>query len=123
MNKREFNEIISKFEPDEGLKEKIERRILTMERTEKKSKRSARKTLIISLCAAAAVLAAGVPVMAEHIPAVKSAVEFFMGNFSKEPLAHNNAVPELAESVNAAAEDSESGVSFGVQNVYFDGNG
>lgn len=122
MDKREFNEIISSFEPDGAMKERIERRVLNMENISIKPKKSLKKTVIISVCAAAAAIAISVPVMAEHIPAVRSAIEFLMGSYSKEPIKHNDAVPELADSVNAAAEDTEKGVVFNVQDVYFDGN-
>jgi len=122
MNKREFTDIISRFEPDEAMKERIERRVLSMENINRKPKKSIRKTVIISVCAAAAAIAVSMPVMAEHIPAVRSAIEFLMGGFSKEPIEHNDAVAELAESVNVSEADTESGVSFNVQDVYYDGN-
>ncbi len=121
MNKREFTDIISRFEPDEAMKKRIERRVLSMENINRKPKRSIKKTVVISVCAAAAAIAVSLPVMAEHIPAVRSAIEFLMGSFSKEPIEHNDAVPELAESVNVSAADTESGVAFNVQDVYYDG--
>ncbi|MDE7288470.1 MAG: DUF4179 domain-containing protein, partial [Oscillospiraceae bacterium] len=121
MDKREFTDIISRFEPDEAMKERIERRVLNMENIYRKPKKSIKKTVIISLCAAAAAIAISVPVMAEHIPAVRSAIEFLMGSFSKEPIEHNDAVAELAESINISAEDTENDIIFNVQDVYFDG--
>lgn len=121
MDKREFNDIISRFEPDDAMKERIERRVLNMENTYRKPKRSVKKTVIISVCAAAAAIAISVPVMAEHIPAVRSAIEFLTVRFSKEPIEHNDAVAELAESVYVYAEDTENEVIFNVQDVYFDG--
>lgn len=122
MDKREFTDIISKFEPDGDMKERIERRILNMENTYKKPQKSIKKTAIISVCAAAAAIAISVPVMAEHIPAVRNAIEFLMSSFSKDPIEHNDAVTELADRVNSASEDTEKGVVFNVQDVYFDGN-
>ena len=121
MDRREFTDIISRFEPDDAMKERIERRILNMENTYLKPKKSIKKTVIISLCAAAAAIAISIPVMAEHIPAVRSAIEFLMGSFSKEPIEHNDAVAELAESINVSAEDTENNIIFNVQDVYFDG--
>ncbi len=121
MNKREFTDIISRFEPDEAMKERIERRVLSMENISRKPKKSIKKTVVISVCAAAAAIAVSLPVMAEHIPAVRSAIEFLMGSFSKEPIEHNDAVAELAESVNVSAADTEKGVAFNVQDVYYDG--
>ena len=121
MDKREFTDIISRFEPDDAMKERIERRILNMENIYLKPKKSIKKTVIISLCAAAAAIAISIPVMAEHIPAVRSAIEFLMGSFSKEPIEHNDAVAELAESINVSAEDTENNIIFNVQDVYFDG--
>ncbi len=121
MNKREFTDIISRFEPDDAMKGKIERRVLSMENINRKPKRAIKKTVVISVCAAAAAIAVSLPVMAEHIPAVRSAIEFLMGSFSKEPIEHNDAVPELAESVNISAADTEKGVAFNVQDVYYDG--
>ena len=59
--------------------------------------------------------------MAEHIPAVKNAMDFLFGRYSKEPIEHNDAVPELAQNINATAKDTESGVLFNVQDVYYDG--
>lgn len=123
MDKREFTDIISKFEPDGDMKERLERRILNTESIDRKPKRSIRKTVIISLCAAAAAIAVlSVPVMAERIPAVRSAIEFLISSFSKDPIEHNDAVPKLADSVNSVAEDTEKDVVFNVQDVYFDGN-
>lgn len=121
MDKREFTDIISRFEPDDAMKERIERRILNMENTDRKPQSSIRKTVIISVCAAAAAIAISIPVMAEHIPAVRSAIEFLMSSFSKEPIERNDAVAEFAESVNVSAEDTEKGIIFNVQDVYFDG--
>lgn len=121
MDKREFTDIISSFEPDDDMKERIEKKVLNAKVTCLKPKRSVRKTIIVSLCAAAAAIAVSLPVMAEHIPAVRSAIEFLMGNFSKDPIEHNDAVPELADSINVSAADSESDVIFNVQDVYFDG--
>lgn len=121
MDKREFTDIISRFEPDDAMKERIERRVLNMENTDRKPRSSIRKTVIISVCAAAAAIAISVPVMAEHIPAVRSAIEFLMGSFSKEPVEHNDAVAELAEKINVSAEDTENDIVFNVQDVYFDG--
>lgn len=121
MDKREFTDIISSFEPDCAMKERIERRVLNAESTYRKPKRSVRKTVIASLCAAAAAIAVSLPVMAEHIPAVRSAIEFFMGSFSKVPIKHNDAVPEIADSINVSAADTESDVIFNVQDIYFDG--
>ncbi len=121
MNKREFNDIISSFEPDNAMKERIERRVLNTENIGRKKKKSIKKTAVISICAAAAAIAVSMPVMAENIPAVKSAIEFLTEKFSKDPIEHNDAVSELAESVNVSAADSENGVSFNVQDVYYDG--
>lgn len=121
MNKREFTNIISRFEPDNAMKERIERKVLNMEVTERKHKKSIKKTVVISICAAAITIAASIPVMAEHIPAVRNAIDFLLGSYSKEPIEHNDAVPELAESVNVSATDTESGVTFNVQDVYYDG--
>lgn len=121
MNKREFTNIISRFEPDNAMKERIERKVLNMEVTERKPKKSIKKTVAISILAAAITLAASVPVMAEHIPAVKNAMDFLFGSYSKEPIEHNDAVPELAQNINATAKDTESGVLFNVQDVYYDG--
>ncbi len=121
MNKREFTDIISRFEPDEAMKERTERRILCMKNINRKPKRSIKKTVIISVCAAVAAIAVSLPVMAEHIPAVRSAIEFLMGSFSKEPIEHNDAVLKLAESVNVSATDTEKDVAFNVQDVYYDG--
>lgn len=121
MDRREFIDIISRFEPDEAMKERIERRVLNMESTDRKPKKSIKKTVIISVCAAAAAIAISVPAMAEHIPVVRSAIEFLMGSFSKEPIEHNDAVAELAESINVSAEDTENDIVFNVQDVYFDG--
>lgn len=122
MNKREFTDIISRFEPDEAMKKRIEGRVLSMESINRKPKRSVKKTVIISVCAAAAAIAVSIPVMAEHIPAVRSAIEFLTNSFSKDPIEHNDAVAELAESVNVSAADTENGVAFNVQDVYYDGN-
>lgn len=122
MNKREFTDIISRFEPDEAMKKRIEGRILSMESIDRKPKKSIKKTVIISVCAAAAAIAVSMPVMAEHIPAVRSAIEFLTVKFSKDPIEHNDAVAELAESVNVSAADTENGVAFNVQDVYYDGN-
>lgn len=121
MNKREFNDIISSFEPDDAMKERIERRIFNTENIGRKQKKNIKKTAVISICAAAAAIAVSMPVMAENIPAVKSAIEFLTVKFSKEPIEHNDAVSELAENVNILAEDTENGVLFNVQDVYYDG--
>lgn len=121
MNKREFTNIISRFEPDNAMKERIERKVLNMEVTERKPKKSIKKTVVISICAAAITIAASVPIMAEHIPAVRNAMEFLMGSYSKEPIEHNDAVPKLAQSVNVSAKDAENSVAFNVQDVYYDG--
>lgn len=122
MDKREFIEIISGFEPDDTMKERIKRSVLNMENINRKSKKSIRKTVIISACAVAAAIVISIPVMAKHIPAVRSVIEFLMNGYSKDPIRHNDAVLELAESINVSAEDTENGIVFNVQDVYFDGN-
>lgn len=121
MNKQEFTEMISRFEPDSDMKYRIAENVLNRKNLNKMPQRSKKKALIASVCAAAAAAVISVPVMAEHIPAVKSAIEFFMSSFSKEPIEHNDAITEFVDKIDVSAEDTENDIIFNVQDVYYDG--
>ena len=121
MNKQEFTDMISRFEPDSDMKYRIARKVLNRKELNKIPQRIKKKTLIVSICAAALAVIISVPVMAEHIPAVKSAIEFIMNSFSKEPIEHNDAIAEYVDNVDVSAEDSENDITFNVQDIYYDG--
>jgi hypothetical protein len=126
MKKQEYIHIMSEIEPDEFMKQRIERKVFDM--SKEKTKTSARpfkRVAVLAVClAVTAGIGVSLPVMAEHIPAVKNALSYFSSDESyiKNPVAKNDAVGEFAETVNIVNADKENKFAFNIQDVYYDGN-
>lgn len=107
MDKREFTEIISSFEPDDDVKERIEKKVFSAENICKKSKKSTKKVAAILVCIVAAVVST-TTVFADEI---RSALYSIFGN--------DNIISEdISENI---YEDNDGHVDFSVSKVVSDG--
>lgn len=126
MRKQDLLSIYSEIEPDEFMKQRIERKVLSMNKEKTTAKRvSFKRAAVLAVCIAITGGAvASLPVMAEYIPAVKNALRYFSSeeSYIKDPVAKNDAIVELAETVDVVNADIETGISFNIQNVYYDGD-
>ncbi len=126
MKKQEFMQIMSEIEPDEFMKQRIERKVLSMDKKQEPSKKiHFRKVAVLAVCIAVVCgTGASFPVMAEHIPALKNALNYLTSNetYIKDPIAKNDAMLELAETVEITDTDEDADITFSVQDVYYDDN-
>lgn len=107
MNRHEFTDIISRFEPDDAMKERIEKKVFSAENICKKSKKSTKKVTAILVCVAAAVVST-TTVFADEI---RSALYSIFGN--------DNIISEdISENI---YKDSDGHVDFSVSKAVSDG--